>query len=134
MNKPYMAAVAVLGAVAAGWGLLHLDIAGLDQNFWFLAAVTVFLGSRVGIEFSKHRIQVTISDTFVFLTLLLFGGAAAVLVAFAEAFLSSFRFSKLWLTRLFNGGLLAISTLGAYVTVLVFFGNPVEMLREPTGP
>ena len=82
----------------------------IDVRFLFLAAITLCFGSRLGIEFSKHRIQVTVSDSFVFLTLLLYGTEAAVLLASAEAFCSSFRFTKIWLTKFFNAALLGIST------------------------
>jgi diguanylate cyclase (GGDEF)-like protein/PAS domain S-box-containing protein len=134
LSRPYMLAVALAGGAALLFSLGTLDLRALDARFWFLAAVTVFFGSRVGIEFSKHRIQITVSDTFVFLTLLLFGGGPAVIVAGTEAFLSSLRFSKLWLTRFFNGGLLALSTYAAYQVTAALVGDPAALVVEPTGP
>lgn len=121
--------IPALGALVCLYCLLRLDPAQLDVRFLILASVTLCFGSRLGIEFSKHRVQITVSDSFIFLTLLLYGAEAAVLLAAAEAFCSSFRFTKLWLTKFFNAGLLAVSTfVTASVTKLVF-GPLTELER-----
>ncbi|HEX8161484.1 MAG TPA: EAL domain-containing protein [Pyrinomonadaceae bacterium] len=125
----YLRLIPALGALVFLTCLLRLDTAQIDVRFLVLAAVTLGFGSRLGIEFSKHRVQITVSDSFIFLTLLLYGTEAAVLLAAAEAFCSSFRFSKLWLTRLFNAGLLAISTFITASVVGYLFGPPVELGR-----
>jgi diguanylate cyclase (GGDEF)-like protein/PAS domain S-box-containing protein len=117
----------VLGAAVCAYCVFHLPTSQIDARFLALAIVTLCFGSRLGIEFSSHKIQITVSDSFIFLTLLLYGAEAAVLLAAAEAFCSSFRFSKLWRTRLFNASLLAVST---YVTAIVtsyFFGPLVKL-------
>jgi diguanylate cyclase (GGDEF)-like protein/PAS domain S-box-containing protein len=101
----------------------------IDVRFLILATVTLCFGSRLGIEFSKHKVQITVSDSFIFLTLLLYGREAAVLLAAAEAFCSSFRFAKLWLTRCFNAGLLAISTFITASVATYFFGPVVGLGR-----
>src|SRR5258707_15607585 len=72
------------------------------------------------------------SDHSVFLTLLLYGDEAAVNVASAEAFSSSFLFSKLFLTRFFNGALLATSTFVVSQVIERIFGPPVELTRAET--
>ena len=120
-----------MGAVVCLYCLGRLPLAQLDLPFLLLAATTIGFGSRLGIEFSKHRVQITVSDSFVFLTLLLYGTEAAVLLAAAEAFYSSFRFARLWLTRFFNAGLLAISTFVAASVVAHFFGPVAELRHMP---
>jgi diguanylate cyclase (GGDEF)-like protein/PAS domain S-box-containing protein len=125
----YLRLVPAIGACVILWCLYRLPLAVLDLRFVILTAVTLCFGSRLGIEFSKHKVQITVSDSFIFLTLLLYGPEPAVLLAAAEAFCSSFRFARLWLTRLFNGGLLAISTLLTSSVVSYFFG-PVAGLRN----
>jgi diguanylate cyclase (GGDEF)-like protein/PAS domain S-box-containing protein len=108
----------------------RLPFAQLDIHFLILAAVTLCFGSRLGIEFSKHKVQITISDSFIFLTLLLYGTEAAVLLAAAEAFCSSFRFAKLWLTRFFNAALLAISTFVTAEVVSYAVAPLTKLARE----
>ena len=113
--------VTSVGAVACLYSAFHLPVAQMDVVFLLLSTLTLCFGSRLGIEVSRLKVQITVSDTFIFLTLLLYGGEAAVLLATAEAFWSSFRFSKLWITRFFNAGLLACSTfITAWVMSLLF--------------
>jgi diguanylate cyclase (GGDEF)-like protein/PAS domain S-box-containing protein len=133
-NRPLMILVIVCGVAACIASAISFPGSNLiDPRFLVLAAITVLLGSRIGIEFSRHRIQITVSDTFVFLTLLLFGAEAAVLVAATEAFWSSFRFSKLWVTRLFNAGLLACSTFISTSVVSHAFGSLTDLTKGPLG-
>ncbi|MDT7541161.1 MAG: hypothetical protein QOE33_1065 [Acidobacteriota bacterium] len=127
LHKSLLRLIPVLGAAICAYCVFRLPTAQIDTRFLVLAAVTLCFGSRLGIEFSSHKIQITVSDSFIFLTLLLYGTEAAVLLAAAEAFCSSFRFSKLWLTRLFNAGLLAISTFVTASVTSYFFGPPVRL-------
>src|SRR5437899_2378098 len=81
--KPFMWSVIAVGFIVFLWSLFRAPAQVFDRRFLFLAIVTVFVGSRIGIEFSRHKIQITVSDTFVFLTFLLFACEAAVLIAAA---------------------------------------------------
>ncbi|HYP54497.1 MAG TPA: diguanylate cyclase, partial [Pyrinomonadaceae bacterium] len=128
-NKPFMVAVVALGAAACVYSAARFPAELLDWRFLLVALVTVCFGSRIGIEVSRVKCQITVSDTFVFLIMLLYGAEAAVLVAAAEAFVSSFRFSRLWLTRFFNGALLACSTFVTAWVVASCFG-PVTSLSS----
>jgi hypothetical protein len=132
--KAYMYLVSLAGAAICIHSAISLSIGSLDAVVMTVALATIFLGSRIGIGFSRHQIQLTAADTFVFLALLLYGGEVAVIVAAGEAFYSSFRFSQLWLTRFFNGALLACSTFFAYLSVTLLFGQPQDLLRGEAGP
>ena len=131
LHQPFLRLIPALGAAVGLYCIYHLPFARIDLRFLILSAVTLCFGSRLGIEFSRHKIQITISDSFIFLTLLLYGTEAAVLLAAVEAFCSSFRFAKLWLTRFFNAGLLAISTFITAGVVSYTVGPLVELGREP---
>lgn len=128
-NKPFMRLIVALGVITCLLSVLRLPVELIDGKFLILAVITIFLSSRIGIEFSRYKIQITVSDTFVFLALLLYGGEAAVLISAAEAFRSSLGFSKLWLTRFFNGALLAVSTFLTNAVMTFLFGSPVELAR-----
>src|SRR5687767_1150605 len=54
--KPFMWSVIAVGFSVVGWGVYQLPAQALDRRFLFLAIVTVFVGSRIGIEFSRHKI------------------------------------------------------------------------------
>jgi diguanylate cyclase (GGDEF)-like protein/PAS domain S-box-containing protein len=130
-NKPFMRVVLFTGLAACVYSLLTIPYSKLDLRFLFIAVVTVSLGSRIGIEFSRLKVQITVSDTFIFLSMLLYGGEVAIMLAAVEAFFSSFRFSKLWFTRFFNGGLLSSSTFLTAFIVGRLFGSLPELLHSP---
>jgi diguanylate cyclase (GGDEF)-like protein/PAS domain S-box-containing protein len=126
-HRLYLRLIPAVGAVVCLYCACGLPYGKLDFRFLVLAAVTLCFGSRLGIEFSRHKVQITVSDSLVFLALLLYGTEAAVLLAAAEAFCSSFRFARLWITRFFNLGLLAISTFATASVIGVAFGPPVDL-------
>jgi diguanylate cyclase (GGDEF)-like protein/PAS domain S-box-containing protein len=115
--------VIVAGAAAFGWAAVRLDRSGIDLQFFLLALATVVFGSRIGVQIPGVKSEITVSDTFVFLVLMLYGGPPAVLLAGAEAFCSSMRFAGRWMTRCFNGALLAFSTFVTVMALRLCFGT-----------
>lgn len=111
------------GFAVAAFCASRLPFLRLDLRFLVLAFVTVFIASRITIRVPRARGRISISDTFVFLTLLLFGGETAVLVATAEAFVSSTYFSKRLLVRTFNASVMGISTFITSSVLHAIFGN-----------
>src|SRR5918911_3766036 len=102
LTKPYMWAVIVLGAAAFACAMARLPWARLDQRFLILGLITVGIGSRLSVRVPRVRGQITVSDTFVFLTLLLFDGEAAILLATVEAVFTSVRATRKKFHHLFN--------------------------------
>src|SRR5919205_491897 len=113
-TEPFMWLVSLLGLVCYAFSAYRLPWAQLDLRFVLLAIVTITLASRLGVRIPRVKGEVTVSDTFIFLTMLLYGGEPAILLAGAEAFCSALRFSQRRLTILFNAALLTFST---FITV-----------------
>jgi diguanylate cyclase (GGDEF)-like protein/PAS domain S-box-containing protein len=113
-----MFAVALIGAGITLFCAWRLPFAQLDAKFAVLILMTVLIGSRITIKIPGERGQIAVSDTFIFLAILLFGIEAAVVLAAAEAFCSSVRFSKKVTVLFFNAGVMALST---FVTALTFY-------------
>ncbi|MCM3874227.1 MAG: response regulator [Pyrinomonadaceae bacterium] len=110
LTKPYIWLVISLGAAALLVSVLRLPVERLDLRFVLLAVVTIFITSRISIRIPRLTSAITVSDTFIFLILLLYGGEAAVLVATTEAFTSASRISKKPRTLIFNAAVLACAT------------------------
>jgi len=125
--KPFMRLIIGAGAMACCISIYNAPLAQVDLRFLLLSIVTVCLGSRIGIEVSRIKIQITISDTFIFLIMLLYSGELAVLIATAEALCTSFRFNKKFTTILFNTSLLAFSTFLTVWTVSFCLGPIVNL-------
>src|ERR1051326_4386591 len=83
----YTRFVIALGAVTLLLCLYHLytsDIRHLDLKFLLLAVVTILFSARVEIQIPHSSGHITISDTFIFLTMLLYGGVPSTLLAATE--------------------------------------------------
>lgn len=128
--KPFMWMFIGLGAAVCLFSAARLPLTHLDVRFLLLAVVTICISSRLSIQIPSFTSHISVSDTFVFLTLLLYDGEAAVLLAAAEALLSSMRFSKKPVTILFNSGIIALSTFLSAWTLRFCFG---EILLLPLG-
>lgn len=127
-----MYSVALIGAAVIALCVFRLPLAELDAKFVALTLLTVVIGSRITIKIPGARGQISVSDTFVFLAILLFGVEAAVLLAAAEALSSSVRFSKKTKVLIFNVGVMAVSTFITSSVVQAVF--PTLNLRDGYTP
>ncbi|MGH9944718.1 MAG: hypothetical protein ACRD9R_20415, partial [Pyrinomonadaceae bacterium] len=127
--EPLIWGVIALGVTAWAVSLWHLQFEQLNYRFWFLALVTVGLGSRLKVKIPQVKSEVTVSETFVFLTMLLFDGEAAVLVAGVDAFCTSLRFSRKPRHHFFNGAMMA-GTYFLTATLLRLCFGPITLLPE----
>jgi diguanylate cyclase (GGDEF)-like protein/PAS domain S-box-containing protein len=127
-----MLSVAIIGAAVTVLCITRLPVAQLNSQYAVLVLITVLIGSRITIKIPGARGQISVSDTFVFLAILLFGVEAAVTLAAVEALCSSVRFSKKTYVVFFNGGVMAVSTFITASTLQVFF--PAINLRQGYSP
>ena len=102
----------------------------LDWSFLFVVVVTGAIGSRVSVEIPRIGGQITVSDTFIFLTMLLYGGEAAILLAALDGICTSARISRKLRTYLFNSAVLSCSTFLTVWTLRLCFGPFVELPRH----
>ena len=131
LTKTYIWATILGGGsvyfLAAYWLNFHL----LDVRFLVIAILTLLLSSRIAIKIPQFSSHISVSDTFIFLTLLLYGGEAAILMASTEALLSSSRFCRKWTTVLFNWGCAALSTCITAYSLRFFFGDVAKLSSAP---
>jgi signal transduction histidine kinase/CheY-like chemotaxis protein len=126
----FMALAGAAGAAAGLFSLWQLQWSNLDWSFAALAAIAVGVGSRAIVRIPRVKGEVTVTDTFIFLTMMLYDGEAAILLAIVEALCSSVRITKKWLTVLFNAGIMGCST---FVTVWVgrtVFGHIPDVINK----
>jgi signal transduction histidine kinase/CheY-like chemotaxis protein len=124
---PYMWLIIAAGSLASAYAVLNLKFVTLDLRFLLLAVVTLGLGSRLSIQIPRLSSHISVSDTLIFLTVLLYGGEIAILLAAAEAFCSSLRFSKKALTIMFNAGVMAASTFLTVSVLRLTFGPMTDL-------
>src|SRR5205085_5882579 len=106
-----------------------LPLRDLDARFIFLCLM-VMASSLVAIRIPRVSGRITVADTFVFLTMLLFGGAAAILVSALEGIAATLIISKRPRTILFNSAILATSTFFTVAVVYWNVGPPAKVIHE----
>ena len=111
-----------LGALICAFAALNLSYAELDVRFAVLASFTILFGSKMSLRLPRSKIFITVGEGLIFLVLIIYNGEAAILLAAAEALITSFRLKrsgeiKKTTTVLVNTALVAIATGATYTAV-----------------
>src|SRR5205085_10529057 len=129
LAKPYMWLVIGLGVVACAFTVVRLQPSELGWRFALVSVLTLGFGSRVVVQIPRVKGQISVSDTFIFLVLLLFGGEAAILIAAADAFFSSLRITKSGFIVAFNSAVYVCSTFLTVWALRLAFGDILSLAR-----
>jgi signal transduction histidine kinase/CheY-like chemotaxis protein len=133
-TRIYIWLVIAGGLVLAGHSLLQFPTERINPQFLALVVLTLTVSSRLTVRIPRTSGHISVADTFFFLTILIYGGEAAVLVAAAEALVSSLRFSYKSihirpLTIVFNSAMMTCTTFVTVAVVNRVFGD-VTLLRH----
>ncbi len=134
VNRPhfgqvYMWSLVIAGAAIALGSLVVLPFHKLDWGFVVLCLM-VMASSLIAIRIPRVSGRITVADTFVFLTMLQYGGAAAILVSGLEGVAATLIISKRPRTILFNSAILATSTFFTAIVLNLTFGPPADILKD----
>src|SRR5437870_3087699 len=134
LKKTYMWLIIAAGAAAVIYSAVRLPVSRLDIRFLALAILTIVIASRLTVRIPRISGHISVSDTFFFLTMLLYGGEAAVLLAAAETLSLSLQFGKKQihikpLTIAFNSAMMACATIITFIVVQSLFGD-ITALRH----
>ena len=117
------------GAAIVLTSVFQLARIDLDARF-ILLCFLVMASSLVAIRIPSVSGRITVADTFIFLTLLLYGGPAAILVSGLEGIAATLIISKRIRTVLFNSASLATSTFLTAAVLNWVFGAPVTIIAH----
>src|SRR5215213_1418130 len=134
VNRPqfgqvYMWSLVIAGATIVLVSLYQLPYGYLDARFGFLCLM-VMASALIAIPIPRVSGRITVADTFVFLTMLLYGGPAAILVSALEGIAATLIISKRPRTILFNSAILATSTFCTATVLHLSFGSIAAMSQE----
>jgi diguanylate cyclase (GGDEF)-like protein len=133
-KDPYKWLIVALGALAISYAAHSLPLPRFDLRFMLLAAVMVLVSSRFSVQIPRVNTSVTVSDAFIFLVLLLYGGLAGIMLAGVEGLFSGLhltkglRTGKKILIVSFNSAMMLCSVTLTVLMVHLFFG-PIADLR-----
>ncbi len=128
---PFLYVVTGCGFLAFAYSCARLDLSRFDSRFALLVAITLLLSSRITIPIPRLSSKISVSDTFVFLFLLLYGGATAVVVGAVEALISSLRFSRTRKIVAFNWAAAALSIFITSSVLEWIYGSVVALRENP---
>lgn len=113
--RAYQWIIIAIGIIVTGYSLSRLSQSSFDFRYVLLLIVTPLISSRISIKIPHNNTHITVSDTFIFLTALLYGVDAATILAAAEGISSGERISKKKkpVTILFSASVIACSTFAA---------------------
>lgn len=122
-----------IGIAACVRAAYYLPYQHLNLLFAILATFTVVYGSRLSLQLPRSKVHFSMNDSLIFLTFLMYGGEAAILMATAEAastavIMKQRGFLSRYSTIFFNGSLMAC-TIAA--THLAFIGYKWVSGSEP---
>jgi len=129
----YMGAVIAIGTACVLYCFNELQYEKLDLAFVILAVCTIGFGAQLTVRIPLLKSQISVSDTFIFLAFLLYGGEAAVILAAVEAFVSARRFCNRYLTVWCNAGTMAITIMSAFLVLRAFGLYSEDQLHGHTG-
>jgi diguanylate cyclase (GGDEF)-like protein/PAS domain S-box-containing protein len=127
INQIYVWSIIAVGAGVVAFSIAHFTRDQFDVRFLLLALITVMIGPRLSIPIPRVKAHISVSDTFIFLSLLLFGGEAAILLATAEALCASVRIGSKPRTHLFNASVMACATFITVWTLRLAFGDALHV-------
>jgi signal transduction histidine kinase/ActR/RegA family two-component response regulator len=117
------------GAAIVLFSLYDLPLRDLDVHFVILCLM-VMATSLVAIKIPRVSGRITVADTFIFLTLFLYGAPAAILISALEGAVATLMISKRARTVLFNSAILATSMFFTAMILNWTVGSPVDVIAN----
>jgi diguanylate cyclase (GGDEF)-like protein len=130
LTMPYQWLIIAIGGLISVYSIWHLPLHQIDLRFLLLTSLTLIISSRVAVKVPRIDTNLTISDTFIFLTLLLYGGEMGIVLAGAEGLSSGARIGKRARTILFNSALMTCSTFATAQVLTLCFGTTRSLTQQ----
>jgi putative nucleotidyltransferase with HDIG domain len=136
LGRAYVLCVSAIGLSIAAHSLAQLVVHPVSFQWLTLAALTLLTGSFT-VRIPKINARLSVSDTFVFASVLLFGPAAGTITVLLDALIISLRLqhpSREPFRVIFNVALAALSTwVAAQIFFLVSGVPPYSIKQTPLG-
>lgn len=130
----YSWVVIIAGLALVVSAVVRTDFASLGVSYIVFSLVTLLFASRIVVPIPRVKGHISVSDTLIFLSILLFGGEAGILLSTADAIPASRRHTKKLSTLLFNVAVFAVSTsVNVWLLRLIFGTIPALAHKEFTG-
>jgi diguanylate cyclase (GGDEF)-like protein len=119
----YKWTIAVLGGAMLVYSAYIAPLPRFDMRLLVLSGLMIVVSSRLSVQIPHVNTNVTVSDAFIFLVLLLYGGLAGILLALADGLFGGLRIRGKLITVLFNCGMMVCSTFTTVIVLRLLFGQ-----------
>lgn len=124
-----------IGLFAVYWAVANFSLQVLSPGFAILFIVTVFFGSVLRFQLPRTKIHLTISDSLIFLSMLLYGGPVAILLGALEAGFTAMMLRRQGVrmapkTVVINILIATVSVFASSTAVIAVFGPPELIMAE----
>ena len=126
-SKLYTYVVICLGGLALAVSIFNLPANRFGVEYLVFAVVTLAFASRIVVPIPRVKGHISVSDTFIFLSILLFGGEWGILLSAGDAVVSAYKLSKTRVTLIFNIAVFVLSTFINVWTLRLLFGPVSEL-------
>ena len=127
----FMIAVSVVGLMVFGYSAFALAFHDINVEWMALTLVTLLMVSRIDIGLPKARRAVTLSETFIFISVLLYGIHASVVLAGLDVAACTLGFKERRRMILFNAAAMSLSIFVSSATVTLTFGDQKSLASDP---
>ena len=132
-NIVYASVLLPISLAVLVWSIYSFPLDKISPGLIALAVVTVFFSSYLQIQLPRTKIHLTISDTLILLSLLIYGSEVAVLLAGLESCYTSLRFRSKGInirtkTIFINIGIATVSTFLTAQVINLLFGSAEELI------
>src|ERR1044071_1149408 len=125
-GQVYIWSLMTTGVAITLLSLYQLPFHDLDARFFFLCLM-VIASSLIAIRIPRVSGRITVADTFIFLGMLMYGGAAAILLSALEGIAVTVIISKKPQVFILNSAILATSTFLTSTVLNLVFGPPARL-------
>jgi len=121
--RAFTTVVSAIGLAVFAYSVYSLITGPLNLEWGLLFLVTILLVSRIDIGIPKTSSAVTLSDTFLFISILLYGPYPSVVLAGVDAAICSLQFKMRRRIIWFNAGVMSLSVFVASTAVTLGLGD-----------
>lgn len=130
LSRRFIDLVSVAGLSLFFYAIYFVASSELSLNWILLGLVTTLIVGRTTIRIPKTESTVTLDDTFIYISVLLYGVWPSVVLAGVNATLCSLRYPNRRKVAPFNAGAMSLSVFLSSSLVTLLFGSPDRMASD----
>jgi diguanylate cyclase (GGDEF)-like protein/putative nucleotidyltransferase with HDIG domain len=125
-----MSLVSAVGLGVFAYAVMQLVVSGVSLDWVLLSLVTTLVVGRTIIAIPKTESTVTLDDTFIYVSVLLYGVWPSVVLAGVNAAVCSLRYRNRKRVAPFNAGAMSLSVMVSSSIATTVFGGPQELTSD----